>query len=73
MSGQPVERVVLIRRDIAARIRVGGLVAIGVVGRAGGAAQRRRGLGQVAEGVVRVGGGRRGRAACRSWEAAGSW
>ena len=72
-DGQPVQRVVLIRRDVAARVRVGGLVAIGVVGGAGDSAQRRRGLGQVAEGVVGVGGGRRGRAACRSWEAAGWW
>ena len=51
-DGQAVQRVVLIRRDVAARVRVAGLVAIGVVGGAGGPAQRRRGLGQVAEGVV---------------------
>ena len=67
ISGQDetVERVVLVGGGVSARIGIGDFVAFAVVGRAGDAAQRRGGLGEVAEGVVGVVGGGGGRAGVR--------
>jgi hypothetical protein len=54
---EAVEGVVLVVGGVAAGVGIGGLVAVGVVLRAGDAAERRLGLGEVTEGVVGVGGG----------------
>src|ERR1700722_7136508 len=54
--GESVESVVLVGRDISSCIGIGNLVAVGVILRAGGPAQRSRGLRQIAESIVLVSG-----------------